>query len=46
MARTDDRELRREWISRIHDHDGLGEEEGGIERWLVLTNGLGLDRAM
>jgi pyrroloquinoline-quinone synthase len=45
MARTDDRELRREWISRIHDHDGLGEELGGIERWLVLTDGLGLDRA-
>ena len=26
------------------DHDGFGEEEGGIERWLVLTDGLGLDR--
>jgi pyrroloquinoline-quinone synthase len=46
MARTDDRELRREWISRIHDHDGLGNEPGGIERWLILTDGLGLDRAM
>ena len=22
----------------------IGEEEGGIERWLVLTDGLGLDR--
>ncbi len=46
MARADDRELRREWISRIHDHDGLGAEPGGIERWLILTDGLGLDRAM
>jgi pyrroloquinoline-quinone synthase len=45
MARTDDRELRREWIHRIHDHDGLDKEEGGIERWLVLTTGLGLERA-
>jgi pyrroloquinoline-quinone synthase len=45
MARTDDRDLRREWIHRIHDHDGLGEEQGGIARWLVLTDGLGLDRA-
>lgn len=44
MARTFDRELRREWIGRIHDHDGYGEEEGGIERWLKLTTGLGLDR--
>jgi len=46
MARTDDRDLRREWIHRIHDHDGLGEEPGGIERWLILTDGLGLDRAL
>ena len=46
MARTDDRDLRREWIHRIHDHDGLGEEQGGIARWLVLTDGLGLDRAV
>ena len=44
MSRAHDRELRREWIHRIHDHDGLGEEHGGIERWLVLTDALGLDR--
>jgi coenzyme PQQ biosynthesis protein C len=44
MSRVHDRDLRREWISRIHDHDGLGEEPGGIERWLILTDGLGLDR--
>src|SRR5512136_667302 len=44
MSRVHDRELRREWIHRIHDHDGLGEEAGGIERWLVLTDGLGLPR--
>ena len=44
MSRTHDRELRREWIHRIHDHDGLGEEHGGIERWLILTDALGLDR--
>ena len=45
MSRTFDRELRREWIHRILDHDGSGGEEGGIERWLVLTDALGLDRA-
>ncbi len=45
VARVHDRELRREWLHRIHDHDGLPPEEpGGIERWLVLTDGLGLDR--
>ena len=45
MSRAFDRELRREWIHRILDHDGSGGEEGGIERWLVLTDALGLDRA-
>ena len=44
MSRAHDRELRREWIHRIHDHDGLGEEAGGLERWLTLTDGLGLSR--
>lgn len=45
MSRVHDRELRREWIHRIHDHDGLLPEElGGIERWLKLTDCLGLDR--
>lgn len=45
ISRVHDRELRREWLHRVHDHDGLGPEEpGGIERWLVLTDGLGLDR--
>ncbi len=44
ISRVHDRELRREWIRRIHDHDGFGDEPGGIERWLVLTDGLGLDR--
>jgi pyrroloquinoline-quinone synthase len=44
MSRAHDRELRREWIHRIHDHDGLGDEAGGIERWLVLTDALDLSR--
>lgn len=45
MSRTHDRELRREWLHRVLDHDGSPPEEpGGIERWLILTDGLGLDR--
>ena len=44
MSRAHDRDLRREWIHRIHDHDGLGEEGGGIERWLVLTDAMGFAR--
>ncbi len=38
-------ELRREWRRRIIDHDGDGPGNGGIERWLKLTEGVGLDRA-
>ncbi len=45
MSRTDDRELRREWRKRIEDHDGKDGNEGGIERWLMLAEGVGLDRA-
>lgn len=44
MSRALDRELRRQWVHRLLDHDGYGGEEGGIERWLVLTDALGLDR--
>jgi pyrroloquinoline-quinone synthase len=45
ISRVHDRELRREWLHRVHDHDGLPPEEpGGIERWLILTDGLGLER--
>jgi pyrroloquinoline-quinone synthase len=36
--------LRRMWLRRIQDHDGLTEGEGGIERWLRLGEAAGLDR--
>lgn len=44
LSNLADRELRREWHHRYTDHDGYGEDEGGIERWLRLTSALGLDR--
>lgn len=44
MANMEDRELRLSWRQRYFDHDGLGEEEGGIDRWLRLTDALGLNR--
>lgn len=43
MGHADDIDLRREWISRITDHDGTAPGEGGIHRWLVLAKGVGLD---
>jgi coenzyme PQQ biosynthesis protein C len=36
IGRCEDAELRREWRKRL--------DPGGIERWLKLTDGLGLDR--
>ena len=45
IGRCEDPALRREWRGRLVDHDGAQEGEGGIERWLRLTDGLGLDRA-
>jgi coenzyme PQQ biosynthesis protein C len=44
IARCDDPAIRREWRSRLVDHDGEGPDDGGIARWLRLTDGLGLDR--
>jgi coenzyme PQQ biosynthesis protein C len=44
IARCEDSAVRREWRSRLVDHDGEHEGDGGIERWLKLTDGLGLDR--
>ena len=44
IARCDDPALRRIWRERLIDHDGQAEQEGGIARWLKLTDGLGLDR--
>jgi coenzyme PQQ biosynthesis protein C len=44
LAAMRDPALRRAWRQRIVDHDGEREGEGGIERWLKLTDGLGLDR--
>ena len=44
IARCNDPMVRREWRSRLVDHDGEVDGDGGIARWLKLTDGLGLDR--
>jgi coenzyme PQQ biosynthesis protein C len=43
MSRIEDPELRRLWRQRVVDHDGERPGEGGIARWLKLTEALGLD---
>jgi len=44
LARIEDPALRRAWRPRVIDHDGEREGEGGIAKWLRLTDALGLDR--
>ena len=44
LSRMTDRDIRRSWRQRIIDHDGDETYDGGIERWLRLTDILGFDR--
>ena len=45
LANCPDRATRREWVRRILDHDGWGEDPGGIEAWVRLGEAVGLTRA-
>ena len=44
LARMTDATLRRNWRQRLIDHDGEQQGDGGIERWLRLTESLDLPR--
>jgi pyrroloquinoline-quinone synthase len=44
LSKSEDPAFRRMWIRRIHDHDGNGDEPGGLDLWLRLAEGVGLDR--
>jgi pyrroloquinoline-quinone synthase len=46
LAKSEDPAFRRGWIRRIHDHDGDGAREGGLELWLRLAAAVGLDRRL
>jgi len=45
LANCDDRAVRRNWVQRILDHDGYGDDPGGIESWLRLAEAVGLERS-
>jgi pyrroloquinoline-quinone synthase len=45
LANCDDRAVRRNWVQRILDHDGYGDDLGGIESWLRLAEAAGLERS-
>jgi len=44
LSNCPDKEIRKEWIVRIIDHDGDGQAEGGIEAWIQLGKAVGLSR--
>jgi pyrroloquinoline-quinone synthase len=44
VSKSEDPAFRRMWLRRIRDHDGDREGEGGLELWLRLADGVGLDR--
>jgi pyrroloquinoline-quinone synthase len=44
VAKSEDPAFRRLWLRRIRDHDGDRDGEGGLELWLRLADGVGLDR--
>lgn len=44
LSKARDSGFRREWIQRIHDHDGHEAGEGGLELWLTLAEAVGLAR--
>ena len=44
LSNCPDKEVRKEWIVRITDHDGVGDAVGGIEAWIQLGQAVGLSR--
>jgi pyrroloquinoline-quinone synthase len=44
LSNCSDRAVRRSWVQRILDHDGYGDDPGGIESWLRLAEAVGLSR--
>ncbi len=44
MANCPDREVRRQWVRRMLDHDGTDLDPGGIEAWVKLGEAVGISR--
>ncbi len=45
LANSPDQEFRRIWRKRIIEHDGLGNDDGGIDAWLRLGEACGITRS-
>lgn len=44
MSNCPEPAVRRRWIQRIVDHDGIAEGEGGLDAWLRLGEAMGVGR--
>jgi pyrroloquinoline-quinone synthase len=44
LSHCPDRDVGRAWVHRILEHDGHGDDPGGIERWLRLGEAVQLTR--
>ncbi|HUX72722.1 MAG TPA: pyrroloquinoline-quinone synthase PqqC [Steroidobacteraceae bacterium] len=44
LSNCPERRVRRAWVQRILDHDGHGDDPGGIDSWLRLAEAVGLAR--
>lgn len=44
LSNCPDKEVRKQWIVRITDHDGIDDQIGGIEAWIKLGEAVGLTR--
>jgi len=44
LAKAPDPGFRRGWIRRIHDHDGVEDDSGGLKLWLDFAEAAGCDR--
>jgi pyrroloquinoline-quinone synthase len=43
ISKATDQGVRRAWIQRVIDQDGIGENVGGIHKWLKLAEAAGLN---
>ena len=44
IANCPDRDVRRKWLQRLLDHDGIGSDPGGIEAWARLGEAVGISK--
>jgi pyrroloquinoline-quinone synthase len=44
ISKATDRGVRRAWMQRVIDQDGIGEQKGGLDKWLRLAEAAGLRR--